>query len=206
MPIKNYRSRTTAQGGFTILELMIAGVLFLMCSLALFQLLDQSYLMAKRAMIRVTLNSEARNIFHTLADGGINNTNPANPVPGYHGHNRDPWTQELTINNHRLELRNATNTATLFSRDYPNSFVFNCAIVPPPQSCVNMNNQTIAGYVDQLAVQPQARSINNRTVEVSFNVMEPEQVFITMEKTLPQRDYSDSFWTVFTLGVDKREP
>lgn len=188
--------------GFTIIELMIAGILFLLCSLALFELLDQTYQMTREAMVRVTLNSEARNLFHTLADGGKANTEW---VPGYRGHQRDPWNHELTVSDHRWQLQNADGDATLFGRSYPDAFELDCQGENTPlQSCLDTESHTIAGYVDKLFPQS-VRSVGNRTAEVSFTVMEPEQVFITMEKKRPRRDYSETFWTVFTLGTDKKE-
>ncbi|MEO5326643.1 MAG: hypothetical protein H7829_00185 [Magnetococcus sp. THC-1_WYH] len=184
---------------------MIAGILFLLCSLALFELLDQTYQMTREAMVRVTLNSEARNLFHTLADGGKANTEW---VPGYHGHQRDPWSHELTItDDHRWKLQNADGDATLLGRSYPDAFDLDCQGEDTPlKSCVDTPDHTIAGYVDKLTTLPSpTRSVGNKTIEVSFTVMEPEQVFITMEKKRPRRDYSETFWTVFTLGTNKKE-
>ncbi|MEO5369652.1 MAG: prepilin-type N-terminal cleavage/methylation domain-containing protein [Magnetococcus sp. DMHC-1] len=199
------------QAGFTLPELMMVGSLSLLLMLALFQIVSDAQHMSEIINGRITLNQTAREIFDMLMDGGVRaegaDAVEADRIEGYHGRHDDPFAiaaPQLTRPAFRLRFARAVPAAdadSLFSRSYPALAIGCTAAQSPLSSCIGVANLNVDGYIDNFASNG-IRTVNGNR-ELTFTVINPPHVpRANGAGRFTAQEYSDTFWTVFTLNVD----
>lgn len=198
--------------GFTIVEVLIASTLFLLLSLVLFQILFHAQYMSEVMMTKFTLQGQAREIFQTLSFGGVtpggDPATPANRITGYHGRaqNSPPGGADLRLVNRRLFLTDTNNGSpvAIQSRQFLPATTITCiGLHAPIEACASTEDQILDGYVDKFESKSDVRNIDNRTPELTFTVIDPHKIRKNdAEPFFTQKEYSETYWTVFTLNRD----
>ncbi len=193
--------RSSAESGFTLIEILVAGTLTMLLSVALFELFLQAQHMADVMITRVTLTGQAREMFELLADGGL--TTDSERVDGFHGR-KEVKESTYDLTNGRLSLN--SGDASLQSPEL--SLSLTCEDIDLPILRCDAADEVlqIDGYFDYEDTNDfinNSRSVSSRTPEVSFTLIDAFKVPRANYKTrFIREEYSESFWTVFSLNVD----
>lgn len=197
------------QSGFSLVELLVASTLFLILSLAIFQIVIHAEYMSASMITQVKQNSQARELFEILADGGVvaggSPTDATQRIAGYHSYKINPWESELKLINRIINLEHPTQPSTIKTSSYPQTFTITCTEAEKPiKHCLNYGSKEIIdGYIDSIKTSSE-RSLDSRTVEVVFTIIDPYKVPLDdREARYIQEEYSEPYWTIFTLNRDK---
>jgi hypothetical protein len=200
-PVVNKR-----ESGFTIVELLVAGTLFLLLSLALMQIMLHAEKMTEVMITQTIKNSQARALFDLLAYGGVDPDATNTPVPGYHG---SVIAAEPSIIPSNLQLTLGGKLTTQQTLVGVNGLSITCTAVGDRlKSCLSISPPviTVNGFIDEfnpVITERQTSGQSGRTVEVDFTVIDPHKVpRDNQETTYTQDEYSEKFWTIFTMNVD----
>jgi hypothetical protein len=194
------------QSGFTAVEMMIAGTLTLLLSVALFKIILITQHMSQLMITQTTINSEARAVFDLLGEGGIkaggSNNVSDDRIPGYHGRESDPDTaSDLTLTDFRLQL--VTGANSLLTREALSKSITCSGNDDRVLSCDATESETIEGYVDAFTTSTSRNVATNRTTEITFTIIDPNRVpGDDQDINYIQNEYSSSFWTVMTHIID----
>jgi hypothetical protein len=187
------------ESGFTIVELLVAGTLFLLLSLALIQIMLHGGKITETMITQVVKNNQARELFELLSDGGDLNS-------GYHGSSYSGGSNPITtaVTDLQLTVSGTHSTRVLDS----NKFDITCdAANDRLLSCVSPVAITVNGYIDDFSTNTADRMVNDgtndRTTEITFTVIDPYKVPRDgKENSFTQVEYSEKYWTIFTMNVD----
>ncbi|MBF0459898.1 MAG: hypothetical protein HQL87_00730 [Magnetococcales bacterium] len=217
------KPRDERTSGFTLVEIMIAGSLGTVLCLILFQILMQAQHMADVMIMQSTLNSQAREVFELLMDGGVNvQAGVPNPIPGYHDSSSDPFPNLLSLPlnadaapTRKFQLRLGlaapagvacvADDAAICTRETLPTFGITCTDQNTPvKACVTnwpaQTTYTVDGYIDIFHSTSPSAGITN-TSEVAFTIIDPQQVPRPgVNPLFTQAEYSASYWTAFSLN------
>ena len=194
--------RLQRESGFTLVEIMIASSLGLVLTLVLFEIILQSQRMADVMIMQSNLNSQAREVFELLMDGGVE-PGTSTPISGYHG--RDS-VSDMTRVGFLLRL-GSTVDKYIWTRETRPPFDVTCTSDSDPIETCGTNYPTVTtytvdGYIDAFGSDDTTRTIDNRTSEVTFTIIDPQHV--PRDNTASRfikSEYSANYWTVFSTNT-----
>jgi Tfp pilus assembly protein PilW len=102
----------------------------------------------------------------------------------------------------------STASTTNYRRtpSYSQTFQVSCSgvdTVPISRCEANTDIYTVDGFIDTFNSDANIRTVNSRTSEVAFTIIDPSKVPRTGSESLfTQPEYSESYWTVFSINVD----
>ncbi|MBF0195745.1 MAG: prepilin-type N-terminal cleavage/methylation domain-containing protein [Magnetococcales bacterium] len=191
------------ESGFTIIELLVAGTLFLLLSLALLQIMLHGEKITETMISQTIKNSQARELFDLLAFG-------VSDASGYHGsENTDPilvvTNPDVATSQFPTNLRLKLGSSDYETQSLGNTeFEINCTSVNDRlKSCDSIGKVVnVGGYIDSFN-QNSVRQVNARTFEIDFTIIDPHMVPRDDKEALyTKSEYSESYWTIFTMNKD----
>ncbi|MBF0285658.1 MAG: prepilin-type N-terminal cleavage/methylation domain-containing protein [Magnetococcales bacterium] len=201
------------QGGFTLVEVLVAGVLAMILSMALMQLLMESQKMSEVMITSSTMNREARELFEMMSEGGAKDLNANNAITdnervmGFHGrsyadHLGESNGTELRWENQRMALYNGT--AVIRSRETAPFNVTCAALRDPLPQCLGANSPpatnltAISGYVALSPTSSITNAVAANTTDVWFTVFDPMRTPRDgADRNFALSEYKELYWTSF---------
>ncbi|MBF0145955.1 MAG: hypothetical protein HQL84_08580 [Magnetococcales bacterium] len=196
---------------------MIAGSLGTVLSLVLFEILLQAQYMADSMIMQSTLNSQAREVFDLLMDGGVkaggSSTVGTDRVPGVHGRNLidDSVLSRVsgitTTFRIRLGPESDPTIPKIMTSEILPTFTVSCSAPGTPIKTCGTDwtgkTYTVDGFVDYFKFENFASGGLVKTYNVSLTLIDSYRVpRSTNSQRFSQMEYSTSFWTALTLILD----
>lgn len=138
------------QGGFTLIEVMIASAIGLLLTSSIYGIIVQTLNMSEVLIGQITINRNAREMFHMLQDGGVP-TALANPVPGIRGYDMTVSLFDATLSRLQMTVGGSTIISSATS---PTVITCTGANQPHPRCVVANTNVGMTGYLAALTADP----------------------------------------------------
>ncbi|MFN3075824.1 MAG: type II secretion system protein J [Alphaproteobacteria bacterium] len=184
---RRLRSARGRQRGFTLVELMVATSIGLVLLGSVYGILVQTTNMAEVTRGQITLNQNAREMFHMLEDGGIDPTDPGRLVRGMRGRGQGVNGTAAAVVDasvatymsapnaeaaSRLSLTDPAGAASAISSSILPPVTLSCtAVGEPHRACAAPNGTvTVVGYLADLN-SPTAPNANNLVTDNAANTV-----------------------------------
>ena len=192
-----------SQRGFTLMEVMVSSMATAVVIAAASAFLLRFLGWYDELSAKIAMNRHARETYEVLSLGGLASTTGNDGtmnVYGLRGHFTAP-TRSMRSN---YSLRYISNNLTL-TPDLIASMSVTCTGtgVPLPDCTSGAGTKTVKGW---LGSHPQtntsSRSVSNKTVELTFTIMNPFEV----QRAVSPSVFAENYHVIFTLNRNEDDP
>jgi type II secretory pathway pseudopilin PulG len=186
--------------GFTLIEVMVAGMLTMLLAIPAFMLLQHANEFAAATRSRFALNAEARQVWTLLGSGSANLSGITNQTDGY-GFPYVRGMRSLQSAPAGSSLRSSgkfvlsDNPLALAGDSFPSLTVTCTAPAAPIPDCISTETHSIQGW---LGSDP-ALSVSGRIANVVSTLTDP---FQAQRPNVPPRTATERYRSIFTLNSE----
>jgi len=192
-----------SQRGFTLMEVMVSTMATAVVIAAASAFLLRFLGWYDELSSRIAINRHARETYDVLSLGGVASTtvnDGTTNVYGLRGHFAAP-TSSMRSN---YSLRYISNNLTL-TPDLMASMSITCTgtATPMPDCTSGGGTKTVKGWLGAaVSTNTSSRSVSNKTMEVTFTIMNPFQI----QRAVSPAVFAENYHAIFTFNRDEDDP
>jgi prepilin-type N-terminal cleavage/methylation domain-containing protein len=192
-----------SQRGFTLMEVMVSTMATAVVIVAASAFLLRFLAWYDELSAKIAINRHARETYEVLSLGGLASTSGNDGtmnVYGLRGHFAAP-TRSMRS---EYSLRYISNNLTL-TPDLTASMSIACTgtATPMPDCTSGAGTKTVKGWIGAAVnTNTASRSVSNKTMEVTFTIMNPFQI----QRAVSPSVFAENYHAIFTLNRDEDDP
>lgn len=192
-----------SQRGFTLMEVMVSTMATATVIAAATAFLLRFLGWYDELSARIAINRHARETYELLSLGGVASTtgnDGTKNVYGLRGHFAAP-TRSMRS---EYSLRYISNNLTL-TPDLMAGMNITCTgtAVPIPDCTSGAGTKAVKGWIGAAVnTNTSSRSVSNKTVEVTFTIMNPFQI----QRAVSPSAFAENYHAIFTFNRDEDDP
>lgn len=190
----------TDESGFTLVEVMVAGMLTMLLAIPAFMLLQHANEFAAATRSRFALNAEARQVWTSLGSGSANLSGITNQTDGY-GLPYVRGMRSLQSAPVGSSLRSSGKFVlsdaplSIAGDSFPSQTVTCTALATPIPDCISTESRSIQGW---LGSDP-TLSVSGSAANVVLTLTDP---FQAQRPNVPARTATERYRSIFTLNSE----
>jgi prepilin-type N-terminal cleavage/methylation domain-containing protein len=193
--------RLSSQRGFTLMEVLASTSATAIVIAAATAFLIRFLAWYDELSSRIAINRHARETYEILSLGARSSSNGNDGTKNAYGI-RERFAKPSGSQRANYALSYASNNLTL-TPDKVTSMTIACVSTDNPLPDCGSGNKTVTGWIgDNMTLNTSSRSVSNRTVEVTFTIVNPYQVQRAASPAL----FAENYHAIFTLNREEDDP